>query len=89
MKFIELKNNTRMTLAEIRPGVVFSFLDSMINEPFMKVVIFGNEYYLIDLKTGELLRYPYYKNQDIVEIYPDATIILNPTEELRGELDQC
>lgn len=84
MNIIEINENVPR-LKDIVPGQIFHFKNEWT--VYMKGVDFEKKEYLVDLDKGIVITKFTCRNWDAVEIFEDATMILNPTDELKEELE--
>lgn len=84
MNIVEMNKN-EMTLKDVIPGQTFHFKNEWT--VYMKGYDYEGKEYLIDLDKGVVITKFTARNWDTVEIFEDATMILNPTDELKEELE--
>lgn len=84
MNIIEMDKNVPR-LKDVIPGETFHFKNEWT--AYMKGYDHDGKEYLIDLNKGIVITKFSTRNWDAVEIFEDATIILNPSDELKEELE--
>lgn len=90
MKINELKKKADLTLKDINDGEIFRFRGqtSIYMMGFRAFNQEGTDKRLINLHTGKVILYPDKSSDSIVDIFPEARLILNPTPAIVEAIEE-